>query len=155
MEKDMTDVLVVGAGLSGLMAARALQERGLRVTLVDKGQSVGGRLATRRVGPGRADHGAQFFTARTPEFQSRVDAWAAAGLVYRWSTGWARGSLDAAPPDGHARYAARGGMNALAKHLAGGLDVRVRTRLPRIRATDGGWAAEDEGGGPTPPAPCC
>jgi len=146
MEHVVTDVLVVGAGLTGLMAAHVLQERGLGVTLVDKGRSVGGRLATRRIGPGKADHGAQFFTVRSPEFESWVDGWIADGLVYRWSTGWSDGSLVPATADGHPRYAVQGGMNALAKHLARGLDTRVGVRLASVNPDGGGWRSEDEGG---------
>ncbi|HMQ53993.1 MAG TPA: FAD-dependent oxidoreductase, partial [Anaerolineae bacterium] len=58
-QTNYADVLVVGAGLSGLMAANLLKAYGFKVTVLDKGRSVGGRLATRRIGPGRADHGAQ------------------------------------------------------------------------------------------------
>lgn len=79
MERGVADVLVVGARLTGLMASRTLQEQGLGVTLIDKGRSVGGRLATRRLGPGRADHGAQFFTVRRLEFQIWVDHWRTTG----------------------------------------------------------------------------
>jgi hypothetical protein len=140
------DVLVAGAGLSGLMAARALRSQGLRVTVVDKGRSVGGRLATRRIGPGRADHGAQFFTVRTPAFQKWVYDWLARGLVYRWSTGWSDGSSGGPPPDGHPRYVVRGGMNALAKHLAGGLEVQVDVRLVSVTPAGDGWQARDEQG---------
>jgi renalase len=38
---------VIGAGLSGALLARELHERGLQVTLFDKGRSPGGRLTTR------------------------------------------------------------------------------------------------------------
>ena len=75
MNEVETDILVVGAGLAGLMAAQTLQHQGRRVVVVDKGHSVGGRLATRRIGPGRADYGAQFFTIRSPEFQTLAEPW--------------------------------------------------------------------------------
>lgn len=141
-----TDVLVVGSGVSGLMAAHALRQRGLRVLVVDKGRSVGGRLATRRLGPGQADHGAQFFTVRTAEFQAWVDPWLAEGLLFRWATGWSDGSLAPAAFDGPPRYAVQGGMNALAKHLAEGLDVHTGVRLLAVQATAGGWQAIAETG---------
>ena len=142
----VSDVLIVGAGMAGLMAAHVLKRQRLGVTVVDKGRSVGGRLATRRVGPGRADHGAQFFTVRSSEFQGLVEGWLAEGLVYRWSTGWSDGSLYSALPDGHPRYAVRGGMNALAKYLAQGLDTHVDVRLVRVELDGSGWRCEDEKG---------
>lgn len=136
------DVLIIGAGLSGLMAATKLQEEAWRVLLLEKGRSVGGRLATRRIGSGRADHGAQFFTVRTPQFQIWVEAWHKEGLIFQWSTGWSDGSIMAPPSDGHARYAVNGGMNALAKYLAQDLPVQVKTRVTRLSISDGGWQAE-------------
>ncbi len=139
------DVLIVGAGLAGLMAGRVLADNGKRVLLLDKGRSVGGRMATRRIDGGIADHGAQFFTVRDPEFGAFVGRWISEGLVFEWSRGWSDGSL-AATRDGHPRYAARGGMNALAKNLALGLDARVKVRLLAVRAVNGGWVVEDEAG---------
>jgi predicted NAD/FAD-dependent oxidoreductase len=141
-----TDVLIVGAGIAGLMAAHALRERGLRVTLLDKGRSVGGRLATRRIGDGKADHGAQFFTVRTPEFQKWVSRWLAADLIYQWSNGWSTGSFLPTPVDGYPRYAVFGGMNALAKHLAEGFEVFVNVQVTRVTPTDNGWQVQVEGG---------
>lgn len=129
MNNHVSEVLIIGAGMSGLMAAHVLQRKGLHVMMVDKGRSVGGRLATRRIGPGRADHGAQFFTVRTPQFQTWVDGWLADGVVFEWSRSWSDGSLSSVRPDGHPRYAVRGGMKALAKHLAKGLDVQVGMRI--------------------------
>ncbi len=84
-----TDVLIVGAGLSGLVAARELTKKGLNVTVLDKGRSVGGRLATRRIADGVADHGAQFFTARTNTFKAEVKQWLDAGLIsVSWLERW-------------------------------------------------------------------
>lgn len=53
-------VVVVGAGIAGLMAAQSLSNSGHDVVVVDKGRSPGGRLATRRINDATLDHGAQF-----------------------------------------------------------------------------------------------
>jgi predicted NAD/FAD-dependent oxidoreductase len=133
------DVIIVGAGLSGLVAGRELSAAGKRVLLLDKGKSSGGRLATRRIGDGLADHGAQFFTARTSAFQAEVDAWVQAGHVYVWGHGWSDGSLKRTVNDGHPRYAAHGGMNQIAKVLQEGLDVRTEMTVGTIHYGAHGW----------------
>ncbi len=140
-----TDVLIVGAGLAGLMAARTLVEAGKKVIVLDKGRSVGGRMATRRVGEGLADHGAQFFTVRDAEFQAYVDRWLADGVIFEWSRGWSDGSLTS-ERDGHPRYAVRGGMNALPKLLAATIDARVNTEINAARTFNEGWQVDDVNG---------
>jgi predicted NAD/FAD-dependent oxidoreductase len=146
------DVLIVGAGICGLVTATQLMARRLRVVVLDKGRGVGGRLGTRRVGPGRADHGAQFFTARDERFAALVEDWRAQNLVFRWSNGWSDGSLhSAAVSDGHPRYAVQGGMNSLPMHLAAEL-VRqgaiLETNVKVIAATPDrtGWQVSDDRG---------
>ncbi len=119
-------VIVVGAGICGLVAARRLVDSGAEVIVVDKGRSPGGRLATRRIDSATLDHGAQFFTVRTPAFRRRVDDWLERGLVSVWSNGF---SSD----DGHPRYVATAGMNSLAKDLALDLDVRCSTMAFTVR----------------------
>lgn len=142
-----SQVLIVGAGIAGLLAAHRLHSAGVRTVVAEREMLPGGRMATRSIGPGRADHGAQFFTVRTPEFQQWVDQWIAKGLVFEWAQGWSDGSFDSAPTDGHPRYAVRGGMQALALHLAGGLpDVRLRTNLTVIAPHARGWLAIDDRG---------
>src|SRR4249920_3712824 len=127
-------VAIVGAGLAGLMAGRMLAEAGHEVVLLDKGRAVGGRLATRRIGAATVDHGAQFFTVRSEAFAALVTGWEAEGLVYEWCRGFTPSG------DGFPRYAVRGGMNALAKRVAAGLDVRCGTLVFAIRPGEGCWA---------------
>jgi len=146
------NILIVGAGLSGLMAALQLQGHGKQVTLIDKGQTTGGRLATRPIGPGLADTGAQFFTVRDPLFQKYVEEWQRADLVYVWSTGWSDGSLVGGNVhDGYPRYAVRGGMNALASHLTQqltdqGAAIHTGQRVTAIKQAAAGWVATEETG---------
>ncbi len=142
-------VVVIGAGMAGLVAAQTLQAESngeIDVVVVDKGRSPGGRMATRRIGAATFDHGAQFFTVRTPAFRHRVDDWIERGLVMVWNHGFSN-------DDGHPRYAAPGGMTSLAKDLAIGLRVECstmaftvrRTESARLRATVGWDVVIDDG----------
>ncbi|MEK0414697.1 MAG: hypothetical protein RL352_94 [Actinomycetota bacterium] len=123
-------VVVVGAGISGLLAARRLVEAGHTVTTFDKGRSSGGRCATRRIGSSTFDHGAQFFTVRSDEFAALVHGWLAEGIAKEWCRGFSE-------HDGHPRYCGVNGMTSITKRLADGLDVRYSSmvfsleRLPR------------------------
>jgi renalase len=139
-----TDVIVIGAGLAGLVAAQELEAAGKKVIILDKGKGVGGRLATRRIQNGVADHGAQFFTVRTPEFQAQVDTWLSKDMLSIWGYGWSDGSLKRTAGDGHPRYIAKGGMNHLAKSLASDLqDVRVNVTVSSIHWLGNSWRVVD------------
>ena len=125
-------VAVVGAGVSGLVAARQLADEH-DVVVFDKGRSVGGRLATRRIGAARLDHGAQFFTARGDGFQRQVDDWVARDVARIWCHGFDGDG------DGYPRYCGTTGMNALAKDLASGLDCHTSRLVFACRPTEVGW----------------
>ena len=130
------EVIIIGGGLSGIMAARTLMKKGVEdILIVEKSRSVGGRLATRRIGEGKADLGAQFFTVRSPELQEDVEKWLEAGWVKRWF----------GTP--YPRYTSASGMNALAKQLAGSIPVKLNTRVSSIRdGRDGPLEVELENG---------
>ena len=126
---------IVGAGLSGLVAGRAFAAAGHDVVILDKGRGVGGRLATRRIGEGVFDHGAQFFTVRDPDFAAMVDDWLASGVVREWCRGFGT------EQDGYPRYVGNNGMTDIAKHLATGLEIRTSSLVFSVLATEsGGWS---------------
>jgi renalase len=137
--------VVVGAGISGLLAAKELQNAGRTVTVLDKGRGVGGRMATRRLGGSRLDHGAQFFTVREERFSGLVDGWLAGGVAAEWSRGFADAQGNA-NPDGHPRYRGAEGMTSIPKHLAVGLDVRTGEQAIRVDRTAEGWTVTCESG---------
>lgn len=138
------DTIVVGAGVAGLIATRELESAGRKVVLIDKGVSVGGRLATRRIDQGAADHGAQFFTARTDEFKLQVARWLKAEKIIIWGYGWSDGSLKRTASDGHPRYIAVGGMNQLAQAIRAELhttEVIVNAHVRSVTYGGGIWSA--------------
>jgi renalase len=137
--------IVVGAGISGLLAADALQLEGWDVTILDKGRGVGGRMATRRVEWGTFDHGAQFFTVRSDRFAGLVDGWLGAGVAVEWTRGFADPE-GRSHEDGHPRYRGAEGMTSIPKHIASTLDVRTGERVLRVDASDDGWGVECESG---------
>lgn len=135
--------------MSGLMAALSLRGSGASVMVLDKGRSVGGRMATRRIGPGQADHGAQFLTVRNETFGAWAKQWLDQGWLFEWSRGWSDGSLRPSLEIGYPRFAAVGGMNALAKHLSGqaeqaGTHIHANVKLESVEQTADGWLARDE-----------
>ena len=137
--------MIVGAGISGLLAGRELQNAGWRVTVLDKCRGVGGRMATRRVGDGTFDHGAQFFTVRGERFGNLVGAWLRTGAVREWTRGFADADGEH-NEDGYPRYRGADGMTSVPKHLARHLDVRTGERAVEVRASDDGWEIVCESG---------
>ena len=139
------DVLIVGAGLAGLCAARELQRAGRSVCVLDKGRGVGGRLASRRMGSAVLDHGAQYFTMRSVQARNLLAAWFEDGTLQEWARGFALAGggrkLDEVP-----RYIVPQGMNGLAKLLAAGLTVTTGVRVASVRTGGAGWVVQTESG---------
>ena len=124
----MTDVIVLGGGISGCACAHRLAHAGFKVTLAEKGRGVGGRMATRRMGDARIDHGAQFFTARDPRLKSLLSDWEKDAVVRPWYD-----SIVGRPdvPTG-TRYRGVEGMTSPAKFLARSFKVEKSFFVDKI-----------------------
>ncbi len=70
---DATDVAVIGAGLAGLTCARALEESGLSVRVLERSARVGGRVGTDVIDGFRCDRGFQWLNAGDPDLRESVD----------------------------------------------------------------------------------
>jgi renalase len=129
-----SDIIVIGGGMAGLSAATALAQSGQSIIVLDKGRGPGGRMAARRVAIGGEtvsfDHGAQYFTARDPDFQVAVAGWEAAGVAARW------------PAAGDDAWVGTPGMNACVRSMASALDVRWGVRAEHLRREGALWVIE-------------
>lgn len=67
------DVVVIGAGMAGLIAARTLAEAGLKVLVVEAQDRIGGRILTRHIGEEAIELGAEFIHGRPPELWALID----------------------------------------------------------------------------------
>ncbi|GAB2528086.1 NAD(P)/FAD-dependent oxidoreductase [Spirosoma aerophilum] len=140
----MPSSLIIGAGMAGLTAARELSAQGWDVVVLDKGRGIGGRLATRRIEQARADHGAQYFSATTPEFQQVVETLLADNVITQWEP------EPASPTDStlnKPHYVGLDGMNAVAKALARKLPVLTAETVIFFRVDGEQWLVETESGG--------
>ncbi|MFE9421919.1 NAD(P)/FAD-dependent oxidoreductase [Kitasatospora sp. NPDC006697] len=70
---DDPDAVVVGAGLAGLAAARALSAAGLRVQVLEATDRIGGRMADHQLDGYRLDHGGHLLNTGYPELVRRLD----------------------------------------------------------------------------------
>ncbi len=137
----MQSILIIGAGVAGLLAAQDLQKHGFDVTVLDKGRGLGGRMATRRINigerTGKADHGVQYITAYTPRFTVTVAEMLEERILQPWNV---NGDAAATPPK-RSRYIAPEGMTSVAKYFARGLQTRLNERVHTLRAETTGWTA--------------
>lgn len=138
---DPVDVLIVGAGLAGLMAARTLTRRGKSVRLLERSRHLGGRLATRSREGATFDTGAQFFTTRDPALMALLKP----HTVRTWCRGFPT-PTQAHVDDGHDRYTMFEGMCALAYWLNDNFDILTGTKVTAVKRDAGLWHVHTEAG---------
>ena len=148
-----SDCIVIGGGITGLITATVLQRRGVKVTILDKGRGIGGRLATRRLETiaseadagivrqeesmvGVFDYGSQYFSVKSPQFRVWVDDWLEHDVIKEWCQGF--GEVDGKP-----RYCGIDGTRGIAKYLAKNLDVHTNTKAIKV-SYEKKWLVETE-----------
>ena len=128
--------IIIGAGMAGMAAARTLVNANLPVLVLDKGRGISGRMATRRWGDATFDHGAQYFSAKTTEFQTFVKNAAVSAAIKEW---W--------PDIGdavHPRWIGASGMNAMPKLLEENIPILKSKQVVRINENEKGWEVQPE-----------
>jgi hypothetical protein len=132
---------VIGAGLAGLSCAAALQQAGLNVTVCEKSRGAAGRMSTRRGEDWQCDHGAQYFTARHPDFRAEVDLWVRAGVAGTWAPRLQvlGGPSDRVPDAALERFVGVPAMTAPARHLAQALSLVAQTTVTQLQRVAHRW----------------
>ncbi|MCB2230327.1 FAD-dependent oxidoreductase [bacterium] len=151
------DCIIVGAGAAGLTAARALQAQGKRVLVLDKGRGVGGRMATRRIGEYRFDHGAQVLFGLPLELRFLLSDDPDRAVVRPCVSA----PHQSEPGASSGLFAGVNGMSAIAKTLAEELAIETSVRITSIGWRDDCWHFASESGAAytarttilTPPVP--
>jgi phytoene dehydrogenase-like protein len=69
----MADVIIIGAGIAGLCAARTLHRAGVRVEVLEASDAVGGRVRTDGVEGFLLDRGFQVYLSAYPEGEAVLD----------------------------------------------------------------------------------
>ena len=117
------------------MAAVRLDRGGLTTLVLDKGRSVGGRMATRRMDSYRFDHGAQSLNFSDPQVLPFLQRWQQEGI--------ARPCDHSATPDesksGSGSVSGILGISSFAKSIAADLSIRTGTLVTRLVPQVSGW----------------
>jgi renalase len=134
-------IAIIGAGLTGIAAARHLRALGLAPTLYEKSRGYGGRCATKRWQDCRIDHGAQYFTLRDSAFREAVQTHSGDQVLTLTSP-----IVDATltPLPSADRYYHRAGNSRLVRDLAADLDVRLETPIIPLCQHGGCWTLAGE-----------
>lgn len=136
-------VCIVGAGISGLAAARSLKSAGHHAIIFEKANRVGGRVATRKIGDYVFDPGASSIAPRGHAIeQVMLDQLDTSDLIRIETPIYIHQGLRPSPMEGAkavTRYTYGAGNNQLAKMMAEGLDIRPNTQVESIEKTTVGY----------------
>lgn len=122
------DLVIVGAGLSGLTLGLELQKKNKTFVILEKSKGVGGRIATRRINEQGVDHGAPYLKSHPIIFE----------LLHQFNV---HGGKIAEPG-----ICVDGGMTALPKKIAENLPINKDEKIVHISFIDKIWNCRSEKG---------
>lgn len=127
----MTDVVIIGAGMAGLVCAQQLTQAGYDVLVVEKSRGFGGRVATRRLHDTCADHGASYLKPKGKLMTQFVELLVQRNVLQVWNGNFmekTQNIVSSMQP----RYVSPTGMSSIAKFLANGLNVILEQRVTEV-----------------------
>ena len=127
MHTHQSNIVIVGAGLTGLHLAQSLHQRGKNCLILEKSKGLGGRIATRRMDDLGLDHGAAY-------------------LIDSFEMRSALQEFKCHPQLTSHGLLLSGGMNQMAKAFAQNLHVLKSQKLQSIKRQNDGWELETEEG---------
>lgn len=134
------EVVVIGAGLAGLVCAKELQQKGFKVTVLEKSRGVGGRIATRRLENTCFDHGFRYLENQGKHTQALIEDLTKANIIQPWGANiYQHSSTAGLQPENSDFYIAPQGMSAVAKFLATDLDIWFQCRVTGLSNQNQTW----------------
>ena len=139
-------VAIVGAGISGLFAARTLADQGHRVQMFEQTDRPGGRIATYTVSTYAFDTGAQYLTVRDDRLKRYVASWRMDGIVQPWN-----GRVMVIKDDRlldekrvTERWVGTPTMDAIPAHLAAGIGIYYNVTVKSVDKPQNRWQLIDQ-----------
>lgn len=141
MKNEIYDIIIVGAGMSGISAAKQLIRNGLKVKILDKGKVTGGRLATRRIKYGTDhvvfDYGCRYIESKSSEFSQEIVDLIKKNIVKEWNVINHNAVLDALEKD--IRFIGKNSIREIALEFARGLEIENNSRVVKIKRNENIW----------------
>jgi renalase len=126
---DTESCIIIGAGITGLLAAQHLARYDMEVTVIEKSRGFGGRMAVKQIGESIFDAGAQFMTTRDMIFRERVEYWLSKEEVHPWYPG----------PLRNMRYVGAKGMTTVPDRIGLSLNVRLSEKAAKVAFKKNKW----------------
>ncbi len=136
---------MIGAGVSGLAAAREITRSGLSCVVLERARGVGGRCASKTLHGERVDYGVPYLHGTGSHFlgflESVLNGAEDAEVLPGWPHRVRQPHMSCQPAafrGDQRRLAVTTGVSAFPKEMARGLDVRLGVAVHFVTAADGG-----------------